>query len=346
MEKIAQRIGFLLCFARVSKACLDPLVSQDCQASQAMGCLQAEGLAGPRVLVEAQVYLALLELREERAPLVGQDLRALLDPQVNEEMKDPRANPGFQGLRVSKETKDLQGNQGPWDYPGSKGYPVPRVITVCSVHLGYKVLQGSPALVESQGSQESRVRGGRSERQDFQGPRDPKGDPGIPGERGVQGERGRAGDSGQIGPLGHKGDPGPPGHLETVNLLGDASFMEELKMFIRKEVLRVFEEKLSSTAVQQKTPAGILASQIHGPPGPPGKDGLPGTPGEPGPPGTHGYRGQKGERGQLGLGLPGDTGSTGPPGPPGITTQGPPGSPGPRGPHGTCDSSDCLLPPL
>lgn len=47
-------------------------------------------------------------------------------------------------------------------------------------------------------------------------------------------------------------------------------------------------EKLSSSAVPQKTHAGILASQIHGPPGAPGKDGLPGTPGEPGPPGTHG----------------------------------------------------------
>lgn len=38
----------------------------------------------------------------------------------------------------------------------------------------------------------------------------------------------------------------------------------------------------------QKTPAGILASQVQGPPGPPGKDGLPGPPGEPGPPGAQG----------------------------------------------------------
>lgn len=104
----------------------------------------------------------------------------------------------------------------------------------------------------------------------------------------------------------------------TLHSQGDTSFMEELKMFIRNEVLRVFEgknsfqmtffcfcvfrhseccwffcfsnlvEKLSSTAAVQKTPAGILASQVHGPPGPPGKDGLPGPPGEPGPPGPHG----------------------------------------------------------
>lgn len=47
-------------------------------------------------------------------------------------------------------------------------------------------------------------------------------------------------------------------------------------------------EKISNTAMLQKTPAGILASQIHGPPGPAGKDGLPGTPGEPGPPGPQG----------------------------------------------------------
>lgn len=47
-------------------------------------------------------------------------------------------------------------------------------------------------------------------------------------------------------------------------------------------------EKLSSVAMQQKTPAGILASQVQGPPGPRGKDGLPGPPGEPGPPGPQG----------------------------------------------------------
>lgn len=89
-------------------------------------------------------------------------------------------------------------------------------------------------------------------------------------------------------------------------------------MFIRNEVLRVFEgtklfymfplhlyslvfcilnvdlclsylvERLSSAAMPQKTHAGILASQVQGPPGSPGKDGLPGPPGEPGPPGPQG----------------------------------------------------------
>lgn len=98
---------------------------------------------------------------------------------------------------------------------------------------------------------------------------------------------------------------------------GDPSFMEDLKMLIRNEVLRVFEgtncsksiwhvsslfacilnvdvhpsylaERLSGAAMPQKTHAGILASQVQGPPGPPGKDGLPGPPGEPGPPGAQG----------------------------------------------------------
>lgn len=88
-------------------------------------------------------------------------------------------------------------------------------------------------------------------------------------------------------------------------------------MFIRNEVLRVFEgtnrskklfymvskllyphvnffnfsypvERLSSAAGMQKTPAGILASQFQGPPGPPGNDGFPGPQGEPGPPGPQG----------------------------------------------------------
>lgn len=76
--------------------------------------------------------------------------------------------------RVPKEMKESPGNRGPWDYPGSKACPVPRVISVYLALQEYQVLRGSPALAESQGSQESRVRGGRSERQDSQGPRDPK----------------------------------------------------------------------------------------------------------------------------------------------------------------------------
>lgn len=106
---------------------------------------------------------------------------------------------------------------------------------------------------------------------------------------------------------------------------GDPGFMVELRMFIRNEVLKVFEgttcskfilyffshhfychlifhlinvgfyfsypvERLSSSTMVQKTPAGILASQFQGPPGLPGKDGLPGPPGEPGPPGPQGRR--------------------------------------------------------
>ncbi|CAL8359714.1 unnamed protein product [Boreogadus saida] len=66
-----------------------------------------------------------------------------------------------------------------------------------------------------------------------------RGDPGIHGATGVQGERGRMGDPGIIGPMGpsgHRGGPGPPGQLN------DASSMEEIKMFIRNEVLRVFED--------------------------------------------------------------------------------------------------------
>lgn len=104
---------------------------------------------------------------------------------------------------------------------------------------------------------------------------------------------------------------------------GDPGFMANLKMFIRSEVLKVFEgttlfqiylenffqhlhshlnfhlinvgfyfccpvERLSSSTMVQKTPAGILASQFQGPPGNPGNDGLPGPPGEPGPPGPQG----------------------------------------------------------
>lgn len=46
--------------------------------------------------------------------------------------------------------------------------------------------------------------------------------------------------------------------------------------------------RLLGAAALQKTPAGILAPQVQGPPGPPGKDGLPGPQGVPGPPGPQG----------------------------------------------------------
>lgn len=53
--------------------------------------------------------------------------------------------------------------------------------------------------------------------------------------------------------------------------------------------LVLFAERLSSNAMQQKTPAAILATHgRQGPPGPPGNDGSPGPTGEPGPPGPQG----------------------------------------------------------
>lgn len=93
----------------------------------------------------------------------------------------------------------------------------------------------------------------------------------------------------------------------------NTGFMEELRIFIRTEVLKIFEgitpiglcrahvpatgshfsppystERISSSIKLQKTPAGILASNGQGPPGPPGKEGLTGPPGVPGPPGPQG----------------------------------------------------------
>ncbi|KAM7408883.1 hypothetical protein PAMA_002552 [Pampus argenteus] len=219
--------------------------------------------------------------------------------EIVRERKAQRADQGFQGPR---------GNRVPWDYPGLKGCPVPRVISVCLVHLGLQVLQGSLVLVESQGSQESRGRGGRSERQDSRGPRDPKVLLGDLEKMEVLDTRELQVDLGTEDP---KENAVTQGFLEKevfrargdeLGILArldlsvhrakkdDRSFMEELKMFIKNEVLRIFEEKLSTTSVLQKTPAGILASHVQGPPGPPGKDGLPGPPGVPGPPGPQEVR--------------------------------------------------------
>ncbi|TWW78768.1 hypothetical protein D4764_11G0008890 [Takifugu flavidus] len=67
-----------------------------------------------------------------------------------------------------------RGNLAPWDYLDLKAYLVLRAILGRSALLDYKVLRGSPALAESQGSQESRVSEGRSERQVSPDLRDPK----------------------------------------------------------------------------------------------------------------------------------------------------------------------------
>lgn len=76
--------------------------------------------------------------------------------------------------RVPKEMMGMWVSLGPWVYQGLKGFQVPREILVYLVLLESSVLLGSPVRVESLGSQESRARGARSERQDSQGQRDPK----------------------------------------------------------------------------------------------------------------------------------------------------------------------------
>ncbi|XP_046885268.1 collagen alpha-1(XIX) chain [Hypomesus transpacificus] len=248
--------------------------------------------------------------------------------------------PGTNGLKGDQGLPGLAGPTGGKGDPGLPGPPGP-----CTEIEGLKGDQGLAGASGDKGA------AGETGLQGSPGKEGKRGDPGIAGERGVQGERGIQGEKGiqgeqgwtgepgPVGPQGYRGDPGPPGPLSTSSLLSDANSMEEIKMFIRSEVLRVFEERLSNSAAQQKTPAAILAAQVrHGAPGPPGTTG---PPGDTGPPGPQGYRGQKGERGQLGLGIPGAPGPTGPPGPPGGSTQGPRGLPGAQG---RCDPSDCLHP--
>lgn len=75
-------------------------------------------------------------------------------------------------LRVPKEMKEFQASPEPWDCRGWKDCQAPRAIAAYLVHLVLKVPWGSPVVVESQGSLESRVSEGRSERQDSRGPRD------------------------------------------------------------------------------------------------------------------------------------------------------------------------------
>ncbi|TSP25437.1 Collagen alpha-1(XIX) chain [Bagarius yarrelli] len=206
--------------------------------------------------------------------------------------------PGPPGPPGPKGDKGDVGDRGP--VGGETGFPGPE---------GPSGVPGKPGKDGIPGYE------GPAGRPGDRGSKGERGDSGIPGERGVQGERGRPGERGPSGPQGVPGEPGNPGLPGPIgSLLNDYNTMEEIKMFIRKEVLRVFEERLLSYTMPERKPAAILAA--HGcqcPPGLPGNDGSPGPPGEPGPPGPQGYRGQKGERGQIGLGILGAPGPTGPP---------------------------------
>uniref|UniRef100_A0A452FV55 Collagen alpha-1(XVI) chain n=1 Tax=Capra hircus TaxID=9925 RepID=A0A452FV55_CAPHI len=211
------------------------------------------------------------------------------------------------------------------------------------------------------------------------------GDPGPSGQKGQAGEKGRAGmpggpgKSGSMGPVGppgpagergHPGSPGPagsPGLPGVPGSMGDMVNYDEIKRFIRQEIIKMFDERMAYYTSRMRFPMEMVAAP--GRPGPPGKDGPPGRPGSPGSPGLpgqigregrQGLPGMRGEKGDIGVGIAGEIGLPGPPGPQGppgygkmgatgpMGQQGIPGIPGPPGPMGPpgktghCNPSDCF----
>ncbi|KAB1268565.1 Collagen alpha-1 chain [Camelus dromedarius] len=145
---------------------------------------------------------------------------------------------------------------------------------------------------------------------------------------------------------GLQGAPGCPGCLAPWKEhcpSGDMVNYDEIKRFIRQEIIKMFDERMAYYTSRMQFPMEMVAAP--GRPGPPGKDGLPGT---------------KGEKGDIGFGIAGEIGPPGPPGPQGppgygkmgatgpMGQQGIPGIPGPPGPMGQpgkaghCNPSDCF----
>ncbi|KAK0133654.1 Collagen alpha-1(XIX) chain [Merluccius polli] len=177
----------------------------------------------------------------------------------------PMGLPGLEGLPGAKGDVGLPGPSGIHGPTGERG-PLGET--------GFPGPEGPPGVPGRPGKDGIPGYEGATGRPGERGSKGERGDPGIHGERGVQGERGRMGDPGIIGPMGpvgQKGVPGPPGHLANQNIplfppfveesnlyyayprirscflflesvRNDASSMEEIKMFIRNEVLRVFED--------------------------------------------------------------------------------------------------------
>ncbi|KAG5831022.1 hypothetical protein ANANG_G00299450 [Anguilla anguilla] len=244
--------------------------------------------------------------------------------------------PGLEGLPGAKGDPGIPGvpgipgppgKSGAAGHPGSPGEPVGPPLFQCAPLFPRLAPQGCRlTLWRDFLFPPDRARGGPWARRDFRGPRDLVAhregqertvsqvtrEPQVDPETEVQKENGGIlesreneecrgsgadpGDKGAAGPSGLRGDPGPPGALGPPGLLADADALEEIKRFIRSEVLRVFEEKLSGQGFLQKNPANILAPNIRPGPQPPGQDGsrAPRRTGDTGPsrvPGTEGREG-------------------------------------------------------
>ncbi|KFO34428.1 Brain-specific angiogenesis inhibitor 2 [Fukomys damarensis] len=287
----------------------------------------------------------------------------------------PPGQPGPAGISAVglKGDRGTSGERGPAGIPGQPGPP------------GHPGPPGEPGTDGATGKE------GPPGKQGLHGIPGPKGDPGPAGQKGQAGEKGRSGmpggpgKSGSMGPVGppgpvgergHPGSPGPagsPGLPGVPGSMGDLVNYDEIKRFIRQEIIKMFDDRMAYYTSRMQFPVEMVAAP--GRPGPPGKEGAPGRPGAPGSPGLpgqigregrqglpgmRGLPGTKGEKGDTGVGIAGENGLPGPPGPQGppgygkmgatgpMGQQGIPGIPGPPGPSGQpgkaghCNPSDCF----
>uniref|UniRef100_A0A2I3RJW2 Collagen alpha-1(XVI) chain n=1 Tax=Pan troglodytes TaxID=9598 RepID=A0A2I3RJW2_PANTR len=299
--------------------------------------------------------------------------------------RGPQGNSGEKGDQVSDDWDPAAGRQGrSWGLKGDRGATGERGLAGLPGQPGPPGHPGPPVrshiLQHSPGGKSQLAQGLLS-----------TGDPGAAGQKGQAGEKGRAGmpggpgKSGSMGPVGppgpagergHPGAPGPsgsPGLPGVPGSMGDMVNYDEIKRFIRQEIIKMFDERMAYYTSRMQFPMEMAAAP--GRPGPPGKDGAPGRPGAPGSPGlpgqigregrqglpgVRGLPGTKGEKGDIGIGIAGENGLPGPPGPQGppgygkmgatgpMGQQGIPGIPGPPGPMGQpgkaghCNPSDCF----
>ncbi|KAF2975345.1 hypothetical protein EK904_013853 [Melospiza melodia maxima] len=221
-----------------------------------------------------RVSKVLLDCQVCQDPVAHPESQEDLDIPVQLEQKEKRVvkvllgNLDHLGLRVQKGILEQRyGDRGPAGAPGVSGTP------------GKPGSPGSPGLPGEPGERgpigdigfpgpegpqgKPGINGkdglpgppGAVGRPGDRGPKGERGDQGIPGDRGPQGERGKPGPSGEkgdvgpVGPPGDRGYPGSPGHQGPPGSPGppgfpaDAISLEEIKKYIKQEVLKLMENQ-------------------------------------------------------------------------------------------------------
>ncbi|KAI1241151.1 hypothetical protein IHE44_0009615 [Lamprotornis superbus] len=171
-----------------------------------------------QVCLEHQVPLVFLETQVQggqRVILAQEVLQAFL---VEKDQKEAKVNVDFLDLQ---EKRAMRGSQEDLDIPVQLEQKEKRVVKVLLGNLDHLGLRVQKGILEQ-----------------WYGDRGPAGAPGVSG---TPGERGPIGDIGFPGPEGPQGKPGINGKDGLPGPPADAISLEEIKKYIKQEVLKVFE---------------------------------------------------------------------------------------------------------